>query len=590
MTDLRPDAPVPADLDASAEAVAHEGVPVDAGLTAPQSDGLAAGSAVEPEQRMSTAPLEVSGEVGIGVVGWLRWAWRSLTSMRTALILLFLLAVASVPGSLLPQRGSNPFGVSSYLADHGALARFYDKLGLFDVFAAPWFAAIYLLLFVSLAGCVLPRSLAHWRVLRSRPPVAPRNLGRLPEHRALQSDADPGEVLDAAAAWLRGHRWRVDTQAPESGSGWVAAEKGYARETGNLVFHLALLCLLVAIGFGSIGGFRGTVIVREGSSFADTRAQFDSFSPGKAFDDASLPPFAFTLNTFHAAYQRGGEQNGAAREFSADVTVTTAPGAAPTTQTIQVNDPLEVNGVKVFLVGHGYAPTLTVRDAKGQVVFHDSVVFLPQDGNFTSTGVAKVPDAVPQLGLQGFFLPTAATDRVIGPHSTFPAADDPQVILLAYAGDLGLESGRPQSVYKLDTTKMTAIGTQAMAPGTSWTLPGGRGTVTFDGYVQWASFSVARDPGKEIALGAAVVAIVGLALSLLVRRRRVWVRVSTGPQGVTVVDVAGLTRSEHATVAEEVDELVSALPVVPRPGSDPSTSSGETPGQTPPPRAQEETR
>ncbi|HEY5134180.1 MAG TPA: cytochrome c biogenesis protein ResB [Candidatus Nanopelagicales bacterium] len=513
-------------------------------------------------QSFSTAPVDGDGApVGIGVVGWLRWAWRTLTSMRTALVLLFLLALASVPGSLLPQRGTNPIRVNDYLADDPVKGRILDRLGLFDVFSAPWFAAIYLLLFISLAGCVLPRSLQHWRTVRSRPPAAPRNLGRLPEHRRVEPAAEvqPQQTLDTAAAWLRKARWRVDTTAYDGAAGTVAAERGYSRETGNLVFHVALLCLLGAVAYGSLFGFKGTVIVREGSSFADTRGQFDSFNPGKAFQDSSLPPFAFTLTRFTADYQRGGQQNGAAREFSADVSVVSEPGATPTTGTVQVNDPLVVNGVKVFLVGHGYAPTITVKDAKGQVVFHDSVVFLPQDGNFTSTGVVKAPDTVPQLGLQGFFLPTAAVDTVHGPHSTFPAADDPGVFLSAWSGDLGLDTGRPQSVYALDTTHMTKLGIEALRPGQSWTLPGGHGTVTFDGYVQWASFTVASDPGKDLALIAAIAAITGLALSLLVRRRRVWVRVSSGSGGVTVVEVAGLTRSEHTSVAEEVDALAAAL-------------------------------
>ena len=106
---------------------------------------------------------------------------------------------------------------------------------------------------------------------------------------------------------------------------------------------------------------------------------------------------------------------------------------------------------------------------------------------------------------------------------------------------------------------MTLLGRDQLLPGQSWTLPDGSATVTFDGYVEWASFTVARDPGKELALVAAVVAITGLALSLLVRRRRVWVRVARDEQGATVVEVAGLTRSEHTTVAEEVDALTSHL-------------------------------
>ena len=78
--------------------------------------------------------------------------------MRIALVLLFLLALASVPGSIVPQEGSDPAGVTQYFAAHKTLAPLLNHLGLFNVFAAPWFAAIYLLLFASLVGCVVPRT------------------------------------------------------------------------------------------------------------------------------------------------------------------------------------------------------------------------------------------------------------------------------------------------------------------------------------------------------------------------------------------------------------------------------------------------
>ncbi len=522
--------------------------------------------ALDPStQRMSTAPTGPveTGPSHLSAWGWGRWAWRTLTSMRTALLLLFLLAIASVPGSILPQRGSNPIRVNDYLANDPAKGRLFDRLGLFDVFATPWFAAIYLLLFISLAGCVLPRSLQHARAMRARPPGAPRNLARLPEHRAVETRYGPQQVLDLAAGRLHRGRWRVDAVAFDGTTGSVAAEKGYTRETGNLVFHIALLGLVAAIGIGSFAGFRGYVIVREGTSFADTRTQFDSFTPGKGFAESSLPPFSFTLDKFSVDYQRGGQQSGAPRQFTAGVSLTVSPGAPSQSQRIEVNEPLQVEGVKVFLVGYGYAPNITVKDNKGTVVFHDSVTFLPQDGNFTSTGVIKIPDTIPQLGLQGFFLPTAAVDPIRGPFSTFPAPDNPAVFLSAWSGDLGLDNGRAQSVYKLDTTNMSRQGIKELRPGQSWSLPSSRGTVTLDGYSRWASFSVAHDPGKEFALIAAITAIVGLTLSLMVRRRRIWVRVTSSDHGQTLVEAAGLTRSEHTTIAEELDELVSHLQSLP---------------------------
>lgn len=126
---------------------------------------------------------------GLGPVGWLRWAWRLLTSMRTALILLFLFALASVPGSIYPQRSISPEKVAQYFKDSPGAAKWLDRLGLFDVFTSPWFAATYLLLFLSLAGCVIPRAAAHLREVRRTPPAAPRNLSGFPSTRPSRPPA-----------------------------------------------------------------------------------------------------------------------------------------------------------------------------------------------------------------------------------------------------------------------------------------------------------------------------------------------------------------------------------------------------------------
>ena len=236
------------------------------------------------------------------------------------------------------------------------------------------------------------------------------------------------------------------------------------------------------------------------------------------------------------------------------------PESRPRPVTIQVNHPLVVGGTKVFLVGHGYAPRFTVRDGRGQVVFQDAVPFLPQDGNFTSTGVVKVPDAKPtQLGFQGIFLPTAVVDPQRGPVSVFPAAKNPAVFLSAWKGDLGLDRGVPQSVYKLDVTDMKRIGIKALAPGDTYTLEDGSGSITLDGFQAYATFRVASDPGKGLAFAGAAAAIIGLMLSLGIRRRRIWVRATQGDSGRTVVEVAGLSRSEAGDLDGEVDEVVNAL-------------------------------
>ncbi|MCB0914837.1 MAG: cytochrome c biogenesis protein ResB [Actinobacteria bacterium] len=500
---------------------------------------------------------------------WGRWFWRQLTSMRVALILLFALAVASVPGSIFPQRGADPIAVNRYFEQNPALAPWLDRLSMFDVYAAPWFAAIYLLLCISLAGCILPRTIDHVRALRRPPPRPPARLSRMQGYRTGAVEGSEVDVVGAGARWLTSRRWRVRT-----GDGWVAAEKGYLRETGNLVFHIALLVLLAAVAVGSLLGWRGSVVVIEGRGFSNTLTQYDTFTSGRLVDRAGLAPFTVTLDDFQAEFERGDIQTGAPRDYRAEVSYLATPQSGAETATIGVNSPLNVAGAKVFLTGHGYAPRVIVRDGSGTEVFNGAVPFLPRDGNFTSTGVIKVPDSDPQLGFQGIFLPTAAVDAEAGPISLFPVADDPALFLSAWQGDLGLDDGVPQSVFRLDVAEMTQVGLQSLRPGESWTLPDGLGSIEFVGFDEFANFSVARDPGKELALAAGVAAILGLMASLFIPRRRVWLRTSEDPTGRTLVAVAGLSRTENSSVDDDVQALLEA---VASDGSGPSVGNSEGP-------------
>ena len=504
-----------------------------------------------------------------------RWGWRQLTSMRTALFLLFLLALAAVPGSLVPQTGIDPVRVARFKAAHPGLTPWYERLSMFEVYKSPWFAAIYLLLFVSLAGCVVPRSRQHLGALRARPPAAPRNLGRLPAYTRTDDDARPPDALARAATLLRGRRWRV-----VEGDGWVAAEKGIWKESGNLVFHLSLVALLAAIAVGNLWSFKATVIVVEGEGFSDTVASYDTIRTGALFDTGSLPPFSISLHGLQVTYETSGEQRGAPRTFDATVGYTSTPAAAERTYDVRVNHPLVVDGSKVFLTGNGYAPVFTVRDAKGQIAFSGPVPFLPRDAAMTSAGVVKVPGAQPtDLGFQAILLPTAPSDASRGPVSAFPAPLLPRVLLNAWTGDLGLGSGAPQSVYSLDTSKMKQVMvkgvplTQGLGLHETMTLPDGQGSITFDGLRRFANFQISRDPGKSPALLACALALGGLMLSLFVRRRRVWVRAGEDADGRTVVEVAGLSRVDSPALSEEVEEIAGALSATataPRPDDAPA--------------------
>jgi cytochrome c biogenesis protein len=374
------------------------------------------------------------------------------------------------------------------------------------------------------------------------PPRAPRNLARLPNSARYQTELSPDEASAAAARFLAGRHFRLNR-----GDGWLSAEKGYRREVGNLLFHVALMGVLVSISLGGLFGYKADRLMVEGGTFADTVTDLDAFHPGHFVSASDLAPFSITLNKFVSSYITSGPDRDQPSVFDAQISYTANPGGAARKYSLQVNHPLHVDGTKLYLIGHGYAPVFKVTDGQGKVVYDQATPFLPaEQSTYLSEGVVKAPDAKPeQLGFAGVFLPTAV-DLNGQLESAFPAALEPAVSMIAYRGNLGLNSGVAQSVYQLDTTGMEKVATsaQVLTAGQSMKLPNGEGTLTFAGYKQWVSLQVTYDPGQVPALISAIVALAGLLLSFLVRRRRIFVRTYADQAGHTTVDVAGLARSD----------------------------------------------
>ncbi|TFC92197.1 cytochrome c biogenesis protein ResB [Cryobacterium sinapicolor] len=513
----------------------------------------------------------------LGFVGWLRWFWRQLTNMRTALFLLLLLAIAAVPGSLVPQRSSDPNGVTQYFTDNPDLAPLLDKVQAFDVYSSAWFSAIYLLLFISLIGCVIPRTKHHYLALRAKPPRTPARLSRLAGFttRTAPAGTDAQAAVESARRLLKtsGYRAAVFENRGETS---VSAERGYLRETGNLVFHFALVGILITVGFGGGFGFSGQRVLVEGQTFVNTLLAYDSFNPGRFFNDASLKPYKLTLDDFDVVYEEKNlKAYGQPIDFTADVTITPRGEDAESSQ-VKVNGPARTGGTDVYLLGNGYAPTITVKDPNGVVVFTDSVPFLPQDANLTSLGVIKIPDGLAeQLGMIGFFYPTQAEAESGAFFSSFPDLQYPLLTLNVYSGDLGLDAGVPTSVYSLDIDKMTQltggktdVESIELTPGDTRDLPNGLGTVSFDdaapgaqngdfsgSVLRFASFDIHHDPTQLWVLSFAVLALLGLLTSLFVPRRRVWVKAVTAQDGSLRLEYAGLARGEDPALESAVSDL-----------------------------------
>ena len=491
----------------------------------------------------------------LSLKSWARWLWRQLTSMRIALFLLLFLAIASVPGSVFPQRSADPNGVVLYFKNNPDLALWLDNFQLFDVYSSTWFSAIYILLFISLIGCVIPRVGVHYKALRSDPPAAPTNLSRLPSYKKLDATE---KNLENAIEYLKSRNFKVISTKTE-----LRAEKGYLRETGNLFFHISLIGVLIAVGLGGGLSYAGQRVLVEGETFVNNEASFDYFAPGLLFDKNNLEPFSLRLESFKTTYDFKNPNNyGLPMDFKATVTTKDSPVSQEAKGSIRVNEPLAVGGSKVYITGNGYAPEIVVRDKDGVVSFSGPVVFLPQDGNLTSLGAIKVPDASPkQFGMLAFFYPTAAELESGALTSNHPFPLNPLMTMNVYVGDLGLDSGMAVNAYKLDTHAMKQVaggksGTKAiqLTYGETAQLPNDLGTVEFKDLRRFASIDITYSPLDIWVLIFALTTLFGLVLMLIIPRRRVWVKISKDS-----VEVGALTKSKDKALDKLVKDVAKSL-------------------------------
>jgi cytochrome c biogenesis protein len=473
--------------------------------------------------------------------------WRTLRSMRTALILLLLVAAGSVAGSLVPQVVNSPARVASLYRDRPILARVYEALGLFDVYGSWWFTLLYVLLLISLASCLIPRSRALLRSLGQRA-VPLRDLGGM-RHFASGTVPEPPEpALERARRVLRRRRYRV--WGSDGAHGGLAAEKGMAREVGSLIFHWSFFLLLIGVAYGKGTGFTGMATVVEGETWTEAHASYDvPPREGRFFRESMHAGFQIRVRDFQVTYR----QTGLPKEFVSRVDLLDRDGPVGSEE-IRVNDPLGFRGVKVYQSGYGWAPVIEVR-RDGRLLASGPVVFVtddPRDQRVPWRGVVKLPSLRPQVGMEFRLLPDPEAFLLGAPMLE---ARRPFLAYTAHRGDLRLTAA--QSVFSLDKTGLVEWRRGGIGQGETARLPGGL-EIAFPELRQYTQFLVKRDPGVGVVLWSAVLLLGALLPALYSSRRRVWVRVEADGEG-SRLEVAGFALQRKAAFEEEFDALARAL-------------------------------
>jgi cytochrome c biogenesis protein len=510
--------------------------------------------------------------------------WRSLRSMRTALGLLLILALASVAGSLVPQVGTADARIAATFRDHPLRAAIYDRIGLFDVFGSWWFTLIYTLLLVSLVACLVPRTRGMIRSLRSRPQPT-RELETM-RHFAVRTVAVPPErAIANAGRVLRRRFFRIrsspngdgaSASAPTRGAAeWLAADKGLAREAGSLLFHWSFLLILIGVVWGRGTGFTGRAVIVEGQTWTEAHASYDGQIHEGRFFGEDHSGIRIRVDHFSATYRI---PSGIPKDFVTTAELFHADGTPAGRADIRVNHPAELDGVKIYQFGFGWAPVIRVEDEGEPLVSGPTVCAQdpPPEGvsplQLPWNCVVKLPTLRPQVGVRLQLWPDVrGLNALLSTGEPMPMLGEfsPVLTYTAYRGDLREDLALPSD--RIDTSGMRMFDRGALGAGRTVTLGDGL-TMSFRDLRRYTVLEIKRDRGLGILLAAAILILVGLLPALYTSRRKVWVTAEPAPgtDAGSLIKIGGFALQRRPQFEEEFARLVDAVaPPGPHRSSDP---------------------
>lgn len=477
--------------------------------------------------------------------------------MRTALVLLLILALASIAGSLVPQVGLADARISQIAQQHPLRFEIYARLGLFDVYGSWWFTLVYTLLLISLVTCLFPRTRATFRAIRSRP-VPVSDIDAMRHYAEVAVMSQPSTAIAAARRVLRRRRW-LRMNAPD-GATSIAADKGSLREAGSLVFHWAFLLLLVGVVWGRGTGFTGKALIIEGQTWSEAHANYDGTLREGSWLGEDHSGALVTVEDFEATYRLTGQP----ADFVTRATLSRSDGSDAREVEIRVNDPARVGHVKFYQYGYGWAPVVEVEH-DGEVIADSPIVCsqgVPPEGvsplQLPWNCVLKVTSVRPQVGLAFRLWPDSrALAAILGQGLPMPMIMEFQPVLsyTAYEGDL--RADRVQGTGELDTSGMREIGEGVVGAGQVVAIRDDL-TVAFTDLRQYTVLQVTRDRGVGIVFLAAILVMGGLLFSIYGSRRRVFVdAVATGEGSVLRIGGFAVQRIEDFEI--EFADLVERL-------------------------------
>ncbi|MBU0960903.1 MAG: cytochrome c biogenesis protein ResB [Proteobacteria bacterium] len=388
------------------------------------------------------------------------------SSVKLALFTLFLLAVTSVIGTVIPQKESFQWYVTTYSE---TTANIFQVLSIPDMYNSWWFLSLLTLLSLNLVVCSINRFPGVWQQIKADNLVT--ELSRLKKMRLSQNwDSEKSTTILAAELTqsLAAKGWKAE-QRERDNILLLFAQKGAMTRTGVYIVHASILMIFLGAIIGELYGFKGSIMLPE------TKATDKIY----AFNTQASIPLGFEVrcDRFGIDFY----DSGMPKAYRSDLTVL-ENGKVVLNKQIVVNDPLTYKGITFYQSSYQSYEDFLLTVTDQQTGAAESVIMPFQQPQDLTTHSAKIGIVNAQAKGQAVTSMKIWFDDDLGPPSIFWLEADAQV-----------------TVERQDK-KYTIAGKQMYATG----------------------LQVAKDPGVWVVYLGCSMMILGLFIAFFMSHRRIW--------------------------------------------------------------------
>jgi cytochrome c biogenesis protein len=429
--------------------------------------------------------------------------WGFFSSTKLALFCFFSLAIASIIGTLIPQKEQAAVYIQKYGPKTAELFRILD---IPDMYNSWWFIALLSLFSINLIICSLDRFPNVWKMITmDNLVIKVDRLGKMLPRNSFASNKPLGEVVPLVEQTMNEAGWKPAKADREGGTLLFSQKTPWVR-SGVYVVHVSILVIFVGAIIGSLFGLKGSIMIPEQS----VSNYFYEFGSGKRLPTG----FDLRVDGFYLSYY----DNGSPKEYRSDLVVLDN-GQEVLKKSIVVNDPLSYNGFTFYQSSYEARQEYMISIQNQNNGFRKTFIALPgkeikwQEAGVTF-GIVNLlqPDRWGRYRLKIWF-----SDGKGEPSSFW--LDKETVVSVE----------RPNNVYTFESKQRFATGLQ-----------------------------VAKDPGVWPVYIGCTMMLLGLIVAFFLSHKRIWVYISE-EEGRTSVLVAGTSNKNKVSFENKFDTLVEKL-------------------------------